>query len=318
MRFSTKQTILIAVCLVFLSGEYACASPEGEAFFRTLKESGGDALLVRLVDGTLSEELCQKIESSVKEAEVMEGSGGKLRFYLLDRGRKDPLTLDLEERYFFDSIPLAILIDENGKPLGKTIITDARPDTLLREIKRLRKNKEIRDKAFSEAAKSENGNALKLLDEGLNILPMNELERYYQKEIQQILRGGNPELVKKYQTILTSEKDRSIVEAALERLRRKTIEGNMDLEGVIAFLNEEQSREGLSKEIKQKLEMHKFRYYASSRNYEKALASLDQASALAPESGLVARIKVFRERILKAKSDRETNPAEPVPNPAPK
>jgi len=314
---STKRTFIIATCWVFCVGENGFTSPEGENFFKTLKDLKKDALLVRMVDGALTEEICQKIELSVKEEQFVADSGGNLLVYTLDRSGKDPVTRDLEEKYFFDNIPLAILIDEQGRPVGKTIITDSRKDSLLREIKRMRTLKETRDQAFADSAKSERGYSVKFLDQGLSILPKNELGKYYQKEVQQILQGDDPELVKNYQTILAEQRDRSIVEAALERLRRKISNGNLDLQGVIAFLDEEMSREGLSNEIKQKLEMHKFRYYSGSKNYDKALASLDEAYAFTPKSDLAGRIQGFRERILKAKSELEKNALKPVPKPVP-
>ena len=72
------------------------------------------------------------------------------------------------------------------------------------------------------------------------------------------------------------------------------------------------SREGLSKEVKQKFEMHKFRYFATAKQYEKALASLDEAFKLAPESPFAEKIEGFRDRIRKAKNLQEKNPEEPV------
>ena len=86
----------------------------------------------------------------------------------------------------------------------------------------------------------------------------------------------------------------------------------MDLPAIITTLNEEMAKEGLSNELKQKLEMHKFRYFAAAKEYEKALASLDEAFKLAPESPLAPKIAGFRERIQKAKSIQEKKPEKPV------
>ena len=112
-------------------------------------------------------------------------------------------------------------------------------------------------------------------------------------------------MVKKYQTILSTEKDRSVVEAALERLRQKLSGGNIDLAAIIAHLDEEKSKEGLNNEIKQKLEMHKFRYFAGAKDYDKALASLDEAFSLAPKSELAGKIEGFRMRTQKSKAQQD-------------
>ena len=309
---------LLACLLGMVAADNCQASSEGDEFFRNLKTSGKDALLIKITEGALSEEICKRIESLPKQEGLMKDLGESITIYVLDRSGKDPLTLDIEERYFFDNIPLGILIDQDGKPVGKTIITDDRKDYLMREIKRLRGFKQARDKAFAESAKSEKGYSVKLLDQGLNSLPKNELAKYYQKEVQQILQGDDPELVQKYQTILAGERDRSVVEAALDRLRRKVSGGSIDLQGIIAHLDEEKSKEGLSNEIKQKLEMHKFRYYSGSKNFDKALASLEEAFALAPKSELAGKIEGFKVRIQKAKATQEKTSEVPTPSPEPK
>ncbi len=312
MRHHKIRGVVYAVCWAFLAWVPSKAADEGSQFFNTLKTSKHDAFLLRLGTGALSEEVLQKIEKMLKDPQLVTDAGGKIRFYLLDRNDKDLLTQDLEEKYFFDSIPVGILVDEDGRPVGRTIVTDDRRDTLVREIRRMRDIKEIRDKAFAESAKSEKGFSVQLLDKGLDLLPKNELGKYYQKEVKQILDGDDPGLTKKYQTILHAEGDRSLLEAALERLRRKISAGTMDLPAIINTLNEEMSREGLSKEVKQKFEMHKFRYFATAKQYEKALASLDEAFKLAPESPFAEKIEGFRDRIRKAKNLQEKNPEEPV------
>ena len=313
--------IKIAVCAcscVFFARTASIASDEGTNFINSLKTSKGDAFLLRLAEGALPGEVCQKIDKLLKDTQLVADVGGGITFYLLDPSGKDPLTRDLEERYFFDNIPIGILIDEDGKPVGRTIVTDDRKDTLIREIKRMRDLKARRDEAFAASDRSEKGHSVQLLDKGLSILPKNELGKYYQKEIQQILSGDDKDLAKKYQTILHEEQDRAIVEAALERLRRKMNSGKMDLQGIIAHLDEEKSKEGLSNEIKQKLEMHKFRYYSGSKNFDKALASLEEAFALAPKSELAGKIEGFKVRIQKAKATQEKTSEVPTPSPEPK
>lgn len=257
---------------------------------------------------------CRKLEKDVfSTAEFKEGVKGKYVFVQLDlpndKSRISPENFQrnvlLKEKYAAEGMPTILFLDGAGKPFAHTGYAPVGPGEYLQHFESLSGLREMRDKAFAEAAKLEGIDKAKMLMHGLAMMNLSEvlLDRFYADEIG-FIKSIDPKDetgffrgMRQKKMIMDYQRD---INSFIAKKKFK------EAHGITDAMIETSGYKGV---MLQQFVVIRGRLHAYEGNPDKALEVLEEARVIAPESQLCIEIDKLKEQIFAKKAGETTEKA---------
>jgi thioredoxin-related protein len=320
--------ILAAVCAASLGFTSALAGGEGWTHdFAAAKKQAADEKQDLLIDFTGSDwcSWCIKLNEEVFSRDAFK-TGVKDKFVLveLDYPRKPENVAklsaetkaqneELQEKYGIQGFPSILLCDAEGKPFAKTGYQPGGPEKYVAHLDELRAKRELRDKSFAEAAKSEGPAKAKALIAALDAMELEDaaIAGFYPDVIDQI-KAADPKDETGYAKKLAAKAKFAKFETELNGFAAK-----QDMEGALAFVEKSVASGEFEGEVKQRMIATKAMILARMQKFDDAMKAIDDAKAAAPESEIVGQLDGFKAQVEKAKTQAaaksEEKPADETP-----
>ncbi len=156
---------------------------------------------------------------------------------------------ELQEKYAIEGFPTILLCDADGKPFAKTGYKPGGPEKYVAILDELRARKEIRDKSFAEAAKSEGPAKAKALVAALDAMELDDaaVASFYPDLIDQI-KAADPKDEIGYGKKLAEKAKFAKFGTELNGFAAK-----QDMEGALAFVEKSVASGEFEAESKQQM-----------------------------------------------------------------
>ncbi len=317
--------ILAAACAASLGFTSALAGGEGWSHdFAAAKKQAADEKKDLLIDFTGSDwcSWCIELNKEVFSQDAFK-TGVKDKFVLveLDYPRKPENVAklsdetkaqnqELQEKYAIEGFPTILLCDADGKPFAKTCYKPGGPEKYVAHLDELRARKDVRDKSFAEAAKSEGPAKAKALIAALEAMELEDaaVASFYPDVTDQI-KAADPKDETGYGKKLAEKAKFAKFETELNGFAAK-----QDMEGALAFVEKSVASGEFEAESKQQMIATKAMILARMEKFDEAMKAVDEAKAAAPESEIAGQMDGFKAQLEKAKAQAgakvEEKPAE--------
>jgi thioredoxin-related protein len=310
-------TPLIAATLAFHMNAFA-AGEGWTSDFAAAKKQAAEAGHDLLVDFTGSDWCgwCIKLNEEVFQHEPFK-DGVKDKFVLveLDFPRdKEKISAEvaeqnalLQEKYGVRGFPTILLTDAEGRPYARTGYRPGGPADYVAHLDELRGAREARDEALAKAAAAEGPEKAKALVAALNTLSLDDamITNFYAAEVKAI-QESDPEDTTGYAKRLERKARFAKFEEDLGDLGRR-----QDLEGALVLVSKTVEAGGLEQEDMQKVVLTRASILAQQGQFDEAIATVDEAHKLAPESEIAPMLDGFKQRLAAGKAERDAQkPAE--------
>ena len=203
---------------------------------------------------------------------------------------------ELQEKYAIQGFPTILLCDASGKPFARTGYQPGGPEKYVAHLDELRAKKEVRDKAFADAAKAEGPAKAKALISALDAMELEDpvVASFYPEVVDQI-KAADPKDETGFTKKMEEKQKFAKWESELQGFAQKN-----DMEGALAFV--EKSAADFTGESKQKILATKAGILAQQQKFDDSLKALAEAKAAAPDSEIAAQLDGFKERIEEMKA----------------
>jgi len=308
--------ILAAACAALASFSPAFAGGEGWSHdFAAAKKQATDEKKDLLMDFTGSDwcSWCIKLNDEVFKHDEFK-TGVKDKFVLVeldypqDKSKLSEETQkqneELQGKYAIQGFPTILLCDASGKPFAKTGYQPGGADKYVAHLDELRAKKDVRDKAFADAAKAEGPAKAKALIAALEAMELEDetVGAFYPDVVDQI-KAADPKDETGFSKKLAAKQKFAAFEQELGGFAQK-----QDHEGALAFV--EKSAGDFEGEQKQQIVATKAMIYAQLGKFDEAIKTIDEAKAIAPESEMAARFDGFKKQLAAAKEKAKDAPKE--------
>lgn len=221
---------------------------------------------------------------------------------------------ELNEKYGIRGYPTILLTDAEGVPFAKTGYKAGGPENYVTHLDELLAARAGRDEAFAKAEKLEGPAKAKALVEALQAMGLEDkmLESFYGDVIEQI-KTSDPEDESGFVKGIEMKAKFDAFQKDLMGFGRK-----QDHEGALGLVDETLESGGFEGETRQQVAFYRVMILTQLERFDEALTALDDAKAVAPESGFAKRIEGSRTRIIEARdkaaaSAEEESPKEDAP-----
>lgn len=204
---------------------------------------------------------------------------------------------ELQGQYAITGYPTIMLCDSDGKPYAKTGFQDGGPEEYVAHLDELRAKKEVRDKSFADAAKSEGTDKAKALIAALDAMELEDaaVAHFYPEVVDQI-KAADPKDETGYAKKLAAKAKFAEFENGLNGFAAK-----QDMEGALAFVEKSVASGDFEGETKQQMIATKAMILARMQKFDDALKAIDEAKAAAPESETAGQLDGFKAQLEQAK-----------------
>ncbi len=301
---NTLNKSLIALVALHCTGTLFAAREEWKSDFTAAKKLAAESKQDLLMDFTGSDWCgwCIKLDKEVFSQDAFK-AGVKDKFVLVevdfpkDKSKLSADTLkqntELGGKYAIEGYPTILLCDAEGRPFGKTGYQAGGPEAYVKHLNELHAAKDVRDKAFAEAAKAEGVVKAKALVAALGAMGLEDsvVANFYGEVVAQI-KAADPKDETGYAKA-AGAKERSM--AFQEKLQELAQKGDFD--GAMVFVDTTLKEGGFGEEDTQQMMMVRVMIFAQQKKFDEALKAADEAKAFAPNSKISANIDGLKARL---------------------
>ncbi|WP_193213742.1 thioredoxin family protein [Luteolibacter marinus] len=309
---------LAAACVASLGFSSAIAGGEGWTHdYTAAKKQAADESKDLLMDFTGSDWCgwCIKLNEEVFSHDPFkEGVKDKFVLVELDYPRDKSLVSEetqkqnkeLQAKYAIKGYPTILLADPDGKPYARTGYQAGGPEKYVSHLDELRAKKDTRDQAFADAAKASGVEKAKLLISALDAMGLEEavVGNFYSEVVDQI-KTADPEDETGYLAKLEAKEKFAAFEQELNGFAAK-----QDMDGALAFVEKSVQSGDFEGETKQQMIATKAMILARMEKFDEAIAAIDEAKAVAPDSETAGHLDGFKAQLEKAKDKAKGEAAE--------
>lgn len=301
--------ILAAACAASLGFTSAFAGGEGWTHdFAAAKKQAAEENKDLLIDFTGSDWCgwCIKLNEEVFSHDPFK-EGVKDKFVLVEIDfPKDKSILSeetqkqnegLQSQYAVQGFPTILLTDASGKPYARTGYQPGGPEKYVTHLDELRAKKDVRDKAFAEAAKAEGPAKAKALVTALEAMELEDavVASFYPEVVDQI-KTADPDDETGFAAKLAEKQKFADFEKELNGFAAK-----QDMEGALAFVDKTAGSGEFKGESQQQVLAIKASILAQSQKFDEAIKAVEAAKAAAPDSEVAGRLDGFKAQLEQAK-----------------
>lgn len=213
---------------------------------------------------------------------------------------------ELREQYSIQGYPTILLMDEKGRPFARTGYQAGGPENYVKHLDELLQARAKRDEAMASATNAEGADKAKALVAALDAMGLDDavVSTHYADVVEQI-KASDPEDESGFVKKLETNKKFADFESSLNGLAR---EGKHD--EALELTNGVIDSGDFEGEKLQQAKMIKGMICAQMQDFDAALAALDEAKAVDPDSELGGRVDTFKERINQMKAAQESKEGE--------
>jgi len=219
---------------------------------------------------------------------------------------------DLKDKYSIQGYPTILLCDAEGKPFAKTGYQAGGPEKYVTHLDELRAKKDLRDKSFAEAAKSEGPAKAGILIAALDAMALEDaaVAKFYPDVVDQI-KAADPIDETGFGKKLAAKVKFAGFQSELNGFTVK-----QDMAGALAFVEKSVASGDFEGETKQQIIVTQAMFLSRLQKFDDAIKVLEDAKAAAPESKMAGMLDGFKARLEAAKTkaaatDSEKPAAEP-------
>lgn len=307
----STRFLLATACAATLSLGQAFAGGEGwSSDFAASQKKAADEDKVILVDFTGSDwcSWCIKLNEEVFDHDAFK-NGVKDKFVLVeldyprDKSKLSEETQkqneELQKKFSVSGFPTILLLDSEGKPFARTGYQAGGPEKYLTHLDELVAVKTTRDEAFASAAKLEGVAKAEAIVSALKAMELeDELVATFYAELAEQIKAADPKDETGYIANLESKQKYADFENELNGFAR-----TQDHEGALALVNKTLEAGTFEGEQQQQITFIKGMIYAQSGKMDEAVAALDEAKAVDPDSKFGKRIDQIKANMLKQQAD---------------
>ena len=212
----------------------------------------------------------------------------------------------LGEKYAVRGYPTILLVDAKGKPFGETGYQKGGPEKYVEHLDELLAGLKARDEAFEKAAGQEGVEKAKTLLSGLKEMELGDemMAQHYADTIEEI-KKADPE----DQSGFVGEMEMKAKFAEYEE-KVNGMARTQDHAGALKLTQDTIDNGGFEGENLQKLYFYKGMILAQSDDMEGAIASLDKAKEIAPESEIGMQVESIKGQMQEAQEAAEESKEE--------
>lgn len=225
--------------------------------------------------------------------------------YPRDKSKMSPETLaqneKLKDEYAIRGYPTILLADAKGRPFAKTGYQAGGPAKYVESLGALLEIRKKRDAAFEEASKLEGVEKAESLITGIKAMPLDNamVAGFYKDEVEQI-KASDPDDKTGFVKGIETGRKYAEFEKSLAAFGSKR-----DHVGALGLIEKTLEAGEFEGEAKQQITMIRGFVLAELGDFEKALASIDEAKKIAPESKIAAQTDMIKQRITAMKEKKE-------------
>jgi len=306
-----NRFLMAASCAAMLSPVFA----GGEGWtsdFAAAKKQAADENKSLLVDFTGSDWCgwCIKLNEEVFQHDPFK-EGVKDKFVLVeldyprDKSKLSEETQaqneELRKAYAVQGYPTILLMDAEGRPFARTGYQAGGPEKYVEHLDELLQSLTKRDEAFAAADKAEGAEKAKALVSALDSMGLEDAVVSSQYgDVVDAIKASDPEDESGFVNKIETNKKFADFEQALNGLAR---EGKH--EDALKLTDDAITSGDFEGDHLQQATMIKGMICAQMEDFDGAIAALDAAKAVNPDSELAGRVDTFKERINQMKAAQE-------------
>ena len=285
--------------------------------FAAAKKQAADEKKSLLVDFTGSDWCgwCIKLNEEVFQHDPFkEGVKDKFVLVELDYPRDKSKLSDetkaqneeLRKEYAVQGYPTIMLMDEKGRPFARTGYEPGGPENYVKHLDELLAARTKRDEAFATAEKAEGTEKAKALVAALDAMGLDDAVVSAQYgDVVAAIKEADPEDESGFIKKIESNKKFAEFEDSLNALARENKH-----EDALALTEKAINSGDFEGDNLQQATMIKGMICAQMGDFDAALAALDAAKEVDPDSELASRVDTFKERINQMKAAKEADKGE--------
>jgi thioredoxin-related protein len=223
--------------------------------------------------------------------------------YPRDKSKLSEATIEqnekLKDKYVIQGYPTIIAADAEGKPYATTGYKPGGPEAYVKHLDELRENKATQQEALETARRAEGPEKAKGLMSFLQSTGLSDqmIASFYGDVVAEI-KEADPEDESGFGKRTASKEQLSKFEQGLQGFAQ-----NQDLDGALAFSNKTLEEGGMLPEDLQRVALTRTMIYAQQQKFDEAIASIDEAKALAPDSEFAPRLDGLKAQLANAKAN---------------
>ncbi|MBK1826871.1 thioredoxin family protein [Haloferula rosea] len=311
-----NQFFMAAGCAAMLSPVFA-GGDGWTSDFAAAKKQAADEKKSLLVDFTGSDWCgwCIKLNEEVFQHDPFkEGVKDKFVLVELDYPRDKSKLSDetkaqneeLRKEYAVQGYPTILLMDEKGRPFARTGYQAGGPENYVKHLDELLAARTKRDEAFAAAEKAEGTEKAKALVAALDAMGLDDAVVSAQYgDVVAAIKEADPEDESGFIKKIESNKKFADFEDSLNALARENKH-----EDALALTEKAINSGDFEGDNLQQATMIKGMICAQMGDFDAALAALDAAKEVDPDSELASRVDTFKDRINQMKAAKEADKEE--------
>ena len=216
----------------------------------------------------------------------------------------------LQQEYSIDGYPTVLLADATGRVYAKTGYMPGGAEPYMAQLEELQALRVKRDASFTKAAAAEGLAKATALHEGLQVLDPEIVDRYYAKELEEIIKLDTEDA-------LGHKKGQEVGKASAELMATlESLHGEHKFKEFAATIDDFITKWKLEGVEKQRVLMNKFGIY-DQRDLEKADKLADEILAIDAESEIAKQATSIKQQIVEMRAAAGQPDADPAKETAP-
>ncbi len=311
------KTTCAAMVALHCTG-FAIAGGEGwTTDYAAAKKDAADSKKDLLIDFTGSDWCgwCIKLNEEVFQHDPFK-TGVKDKFVLVEldyprdkSNQSDEVQKQNEElsgKYAVEGFPTILLCDADGKPYAKTGYQEGGSEKYVAHLDELRAVKAKRDEAFAAAEKSKGPEKAKALIDALKAMDLGDVTvANFYGDVVAAIKEADPEDSTGYVKEMAMKEKFAKFQEELNGFGEK-----QDHAGALGLVEASLKEGGFTQDDTQRIALTKAMIFAQTGKFDEAIAAVDAAKEIAPESELAGRLDGLKAQINQMKGEAGGAPAE--------
>jgi thioredoxin-related protein len=204
---------------------------------------------------------------------------------------------ELSEKYAIEGYPTILLCDAQGRPYAATGYQEGGPEAYLKHLEELRSKRVERDAAFKTAGESEGVAKAKSLLAAIEAMGLEPgvVAKFYGEVVEEIKKNDPQDETGMVKKAALQEK----LDAFDGKINERAQGG--DFEGILPLVDEMLKTEGLSPDQIQEVTLTRALVFAQLGRFDEALAVIDEAAKIAPDSEITPHLEGFKAQLTQAR-----------------
>jgi thioredoxin-related protein len=200
---------------------------------------------------------------------------------------------ELSKKYAVQGFPTILLCDAEGRPYARTGYQQGGPEKYVAHLDELRAKKAGRDEAFAAAEKATGVDRAKALIGALKAMDLEDaMVANFYGEVVKSIKEADPEDSTGFVAELSMKEKMEKFQEELNGFGQK-----QDHEGALGVVEKALKEGGFTQEDTQRIALTKAMIFAQTGKFDEALAAVDAAKALDPESELAGRMDGLKAQL---------------------